>query len=148
MFTQTSIDLKCYGNFQLIGLKLFFYCVFLKTNINFTNLEISIKNRISVNVSDVSLNLCPIQGCTARLQVGGYSLIHGPLAQVNELNAKLGFDSDGSVECEKTSSMSSLCFLLKSWSWSSGDNFWLLFWILEVLKGIFDLFDFEHLWKS
>lgn len=93
---------------------LFFYCVFLKTNINFTNLEISIKNRISVNVSGVSLNLCPIQGCTARLQVGGYSLIHGPLAQVNELNAKLGFDSDGSVECEKTSSMSSLCFLLKS----------------------------------
>ncbi len=103
----------------------------ITVNFNFKNLKIFIKNRISVNVSDVSLNFYSIHGCTARLQVGGYSLIHGPVAQVNELNAILGFDSDGSVECAKTSSMSSLSFFIKKlimvmvkYNFIFGENFY------------------------
>ena len=59
-------------------------------------------NFASISVNETALKLCDPAGCSASLQVGGYSHIIGPGNKINELNAKLGFSSEGSLEdCDK-----------------------------------------------
>jgi len=45
----------------------------------------------------IGIELCS-KGCSAIVDSGS-TLINGPYSEINELNSKLGFDSDGNIAC-------------------------------------------------
>ena len=58
------------------------------------------------------LEICP-KGCSAIVDSGS-SAIYGPALEINELNSKLGFAEDGSIDCSAINNLPSKFIVSKN----------------------------------